>query len=827
LQKKAALGIAIAAIIVAGGLPVAYATMQRAAITSLEFDFNRFELTDVDFSDTKTVSSMQRIVDNLESPSESMLRQVFSLQKDISSISSPEGLVLDMIANTKLTFSMFVDVHNPSSFEAVIDRSQVKVSISNRELPNVVSINQQARIPAGGDTTVELRGITLSGKEAANMLVNLASNDFILTFDFVITSYFPTLLGEIPIPASLNLDIYLIPPKPSFDQNGSGFQQVAYNTNSYELSFGNNNPIPLTGKFQVGVLKGNSFLGVDVCDPACIPTNSGLAYFIRINLGSLVGIQVFEKENVSIMPGESFTMTIDNPELRNSQESAFIIRWNPDYNRIPYQIHTEIAGVAYDRQGEFSSDSLATVKKIAYNVVRDFGYVGSKEFISPDKSTFLSVSTSQTSVVAGTEVELTGRLTDLSGNGIVDAQIYFQDEDTGSGDEYLGWTYTDTDGQYSYKWAAEDTDFFDNTIDVFASYKGSTSYSESRSDTIAIEVGDFEPITYDTYLTIAASTDSAYEGDTVIFSGRLTDGDGQVLADRLVYIQDDDTGSGDEVLGSAYTDINGEYTIFWTAEDTDFFDDTIDIFASYKGSGSYDDAKSRALSIEILEYQQVKTPTSIYLQSSSTSSYEGDGITFTGALTTQSGYGISNTLIYIKDEDPDFDDELATVTTGSDGGFSFVWDAAKKDPLDNVVEVYAVFEGNAYYDDARSAQIDITIFEQQSPQPGQQQFESTTITLTASSVSPSEGDIVEFSGTLVAEDGDGVAGATVYIKDEDTGSGDDLIGTITTDVNGHYGFEWSAKRNDPFDNVVEMYAVFERSSFFGESRSVQINIQVN
>jgi protocatechuate 3,4-dioxygenase beta subunit len=827
LPKKVVIGIAVAVVLVAAIIPVAYATMQRAAITSLQFHFNKFELTDVDFSDTTTSRSIQQIFEGLEDPSETTLTQVVSLQNDMSSITSPEGFVLDMVANTKLTFSMFVDIHNPSSFEAIIDRAQVKVSINNRELPNVVSISQQARIPAGGDTTVELSGITLSGKEIANMLVNFTMNDFVLTLDFVITSYFPTLFGEVPIPANLNLDIFLIPPKPTFDVSGDGFNQVAYNTNSYELTFYNNNPIPLTGKFQVGVMKGNFLSKIGLCDPACIaPIDSGLATYIRINLGNLAGIQVFEKESVSIKQGKSFTLTIDNPDLRNREDSAFIIRWNPDYDLIPYVVHSEMAGIESTSQGEFSSQSLLTVKRIAYNLVRDFGYVGSKEFLSPDKSTYLSLSSSAASVTAGSRIEFNGKLTDLAGNGISNAQIYFQDDDALSGDEYLAWTYTDSDGRYSYSWTAEDTDFFDNTIEVFASYKGSPSYEESRSNSIAIEIGDFKQPVNDTHITITASTYSAYEGDTVIFSGRLTDENGQALANKLVYIEDEDTGSGDEDLGTAYTDNNGEYTIFWTAEDTDFFDDTIEIFASYKGSVLYSAARSQTLDIDILQYQPEKTVTSLSLQSSSYSAYEGDTIEFSGILTTQNGDSISNALIYLKDEDTGSgDDVLGTVTTGSDGSFTFDWDAQQKDPFDNVVEVYALFEGNAFYYDSQSAQIDITVYEQQVPS-GEQQFQSTSITLSVSSTSPSEGEIVEFSGTLLDESGEGVAGAMIYIKDEDTGSGDDLISIITTNSNGYYIIEWSAEPRDPFDNVVEVYAVFEGSSLYGSSRSIQINVQV-
>ncbi len=833
MVKKAIVGAIVAVVLIAGIIPVVYAGMQRAAITSLEFSFNKLELTDVDLSDTNTARSMQQVFGILEDPSSATLSQIASLENDISSISSPEGFVLDVVANTKLVFSMFIDVRNPSGFEAVIDRAQVKVSINNRELPSVVGINQQARIPAGGDTTVELSGITLSGKEAALMLVNLVSNDYVLTFDFIITSYFPSIFGEVPIPADLNVNLYLVPPKPSFSADTGGFSQVSFNVNSYELSFANNSPVPLSGKFQVGVMKGNFLSDIGLCDPSCVvPIDSGIGTFVRINLGGAVGIQVIEKENVSISPGEPFEFTIDNPELRSKEKSAFIIRWSPDFTLTPYLIHTSIAGIESTKQGEFSSESLTAVKKIAYNVVRNFGYVGSEEFTSPDMSTFLTLTVSTATVTEGNPVQFSGRLTDLSGSGISGAQIYFQDEDTGSGDEYLASSQTDSEGRYTHSWAAKDTDLVGNTLEVFASYKGSSSSGESRSDSLELVVSDYVPPK--TYLTISASSSSGYEGESITFSGTLTDENGNSVPNKLVYLQDEDTGSGDEYLGSSYTDSKGNYLIVWSVSNTDFFGGTSELFTSYKGSSSYDPSRSQTLEFEILSGDSGSTVpdkvvTDIAFDTSTSSVYEGDSIIFTGRLTTIQGDAVSDALIYVKDEDAGSgDDEIGTVRTGFDGRFTFYWDARAMDPLDNVVEVYAVFEGNAFYESARSQQFDVTVYEAQSPPPeGEQQFQETALSFDTSSTSVNEGEIVTMSGVLSGQDGFGVAGATIYIKDEDAGSGDDLIAELTTDSNGDFSFGWVAERKDPFDDVVETYAVFEGSEYFGQSRSIQINVAVS
>jgi protocatechuate 3,4-dioxygenase beta subunit len=827
------LGIVISAVVIAAIIPVAYAGMQRAAITSLKFDFDRIELTDVDLSETTAGRSLQQVISTLERPSSTSLTHLVALESDISSISSPEGFLIDVIANTRLTFSMFVKVQNPSSFEAVIDRALVKVSINNRELPNSVEVSQQARIPPGGETTVEISGISLSGKEVALILVNMAANDFILSADFAVISYFPALLGEVPIPANLNLDIFLVPPKPSLSGNSGGFSQVSLGSNSYELSFINKSPVPLNGKFQVGVLKGNFLSEIGLCNPNCIaPIDNGLATFIRLNLGSNAGIQVFERDNVLMTPTESFSFTVDNPQLRSKENSAFIIRWSPDYSLTPYRIHTQIAGVESTKQGQFSSESFSPVKKIAYNIIRDFGYVGSREFVAPDTSTHLSLVSSTHKIMEGERVNLSGRLVDTSSKGIASAQIRFYDEDTGSRDESLGTAITNSDGEFTFSWRATDTDFFDNTIELFASYSGSSTHSESRSNPVAIGIANYIPP--ETYLTLSSSDNSGYEGETVFFVGVLTDENGDPVSDKQITLHEEDTGSLDEYLGSTFTDSGGRYTLSWVVEDTDFWDNSLELFASYPGSNSFASARSEFFSFEILStptdaFEPESINTNLFLESSESSVYEGQTIIFTGRLITHDGEPLSNALVHLKDEDPaSGDDDIGSLTTGSDGQFSFSWDARQMDPYDNSAEVYAIFEGNQFYENSRSSEIAITVFAEQTASPeGEQDFQYTNIDIISSDTSVNEGELITFAGTLYGEDEIGIPNAIIEIMDDDTGSGHDLIATIVTDSQGRYDLEWTSRQMDPFDNQTEVYARFQGSDLYGSAKSITIVVTVN
>lgn len=360
-------------VIIASLLPVGYGLAQRAAVTSLKLHFNKAELANVDFSQTQTINSLQQTYYNLQNPSEGLLSQALSIQ---SSIPSEQTIFLDLLVNTRYTFNVYVDLSNPSFLPVVIDRDQIKVSISNHELPNDVSISQQVTVPAGGSTTVELQGITASGRDIASILANSISNDYVLDFNFAITSYYPTLFGEISYPTNIHLITYPIPPKPSF----TNFQQAGYNVNSYTLSFQNQNNIPIDGNMQVGVMKGNSF----GCDPACIvPVDNGIGTFLRIKGSDLFGIQVFEA-NYNIASGKTVTMDIQNPNLRSNANSAFIVRWAPSFDTIPYTATIDIAGIPQTSSGKFHSSAFSTVRNVVYDLGRNFGYVGSYQFVSPN-----------------------------------------------------------------------------------------------------------------------------------------------------------------------------------------------------------------------------------------------------------------------------------------------------------------------------------------------------------------------------------------------------------------------------------------------------------
>jgi len=85
----------------------------------------------------------------------------------------------------------------------------------------------------------------------------------------------------------------------------------------------------------------------------------------------------------------------------------------------------------------------------------------------------------------------------------------------------------------------------------------------------------------------------------VQFSGRLATEDGNVVANVLIYIKDEDTFAVDDIIGTVYTDSQGRYSLTWKAEPMDDFDKTIEVYAVFEGSSSYEKARSIQIDIEL------------------------------------------------------------------------------------------------------------------------------------------------------------------------------------------------------------------------------------
>ena len=255
-------------------------------------------------------------------------------------------------------------------------------------------------------------------------------------------------------------------------------------------------------------------------------------------------------------------------------------------------------------------------------------------------------------------------------------------------------------------------------------------------------------------------------------------------------------------------------------------------FESSKQISIVDEVKKK---ISEIKEQNKKQGTRISLSVSESAVYQGDMVSINGRLTTADGRALTDVVVNIKDEDiGSGDDDIQRLRTDSRGNFGFNWNARIMDPFDGTVEIHAVFEGNQDFESARSVQRNVYVEEYveqgYAPRETQSQprstFSQTSLSIYIPYYTINSGEILPISGILVDSQGYSLQNGIIYIKDEDTGSGDDDIVAIYTDENGEFYYPWIARTMDPFDDVVEIYAVFEGTQDFGSSRSIQIDILV-
>lgn len=100
----------------------------------------------------------------------------------------------------------------------------------------------------------------------------------------------------------------------------------------------------------------------------------------------------------------------------------------------------------------------------------------------------------------------------------------------------------------------------------------------------------------------------------------------------------------------------------------------------------------------------------------------------------------------------------------------------------------------------------------------------TVLTLSGVPSQANAGQIVTFTGSLKNTEGLPVQGATIYIKDEDIGSGDEILTTATTNSNGMFSSSWYAKNTDFWDSTIEVYAIYEGSYEVQKSKTRIYNL---
>ena len=182
------------------------------------------------------------------------------------------------------------------------------------------------------------------------------------------------------------------------------------------------------------------------------------------------------------------------------------------------------------------------------------------------------------SAYVGDVVTFTGTL-HLDGRNPEGAVVHIKDEDTFSGDDLLASAYVDSDGRFVARWIAEDVDP-DIFADVYAVFEGDYASQSARSPEQRIAV-----LTYGGSLVLDSIPQSAAFGESVTMSGTLYL-DGRNPEGAVVYIKEEDSFSGDDLLASAYVGSDGRFNTYWIAEDIDPTND-IEVYAVFEGNARF------------------------------------------------------------------------------------------------------------------------------------------------------------------------------------------------------------------------------------------------
>ncbi len=414
----------------------------------------------------------------------------------------------------------------------------------------------------------------------------------------------------------------------------------------------------------------------------------------------------------------------------------------------------------------------------------------------------------------GDAVVFSGKLTTTSNHVVPGATVYIKDDVSFGRDTVIGKAFTDDRGEFRVAWTAKPRS--SGEWDFYATYGGSQRVSEARSSTYGVDVSSRHsgasggaPANsirdYSTILTLDRIQDTAWVGDRVTFTGRLTSGDGPV-SNAVVRIMEDDPFVKDERLAWGRTDGTGRFSIPWKAAAADL-ETEFDVYALFTGSSSYERSRTANQEMDV-----VKRGGSLTLDRIQDAAWVGDRVTFTGKLTS-GGWPVSNAVVRIMEDDPlDKDERLAWGRTDGTGRFSIPWKAAAAD-LETEFDVYALFTGSSSYERSRTANQEMYVVKR-----------GGSLTLDKIPDAAWVGDRVTFTGKLTSG-GWPVSNAVVRIMEDDPLAKDERLAWGRTDGTGRFSIPWKAAAAD-LETEFDVYALFTGSSSYERSRTANQEMYV-
>jgi len=310
---------------------------------------------------------------------------------------------------------------------------------------------------------------------------------------------------------------------------------------------------------------------------------------------------------------------------------------------------------------------------------------GNYEYLLPGVS-FITINVNPNETSVGSNVTISGKITPIKAN--VNVTIHYRLNKTGEIFTNLSEVKTDTSSNYNYIW----TTTTNGTFELYSSWPGDADTNPANStstmpnplvtvkltSTITVDV---DPKTVDALfnVTISGYIDPAKTGVTVTMYYRLNR-----------------TGEKWAVLGTAPTNLTGNYTLLWTAKKkTTNQTDKFEIKSGWSG-----DEEIAAVNSTITMLTVNRVPTQIAISIDSSTIALGQNVTISGKITPTRQYSGVEIFYNTTRIDP-----LIPINTNMTGHFSHTWK-----PLKNATYMLkAKWGGNANLFENESATTRLTV----------------------------------------------------------------------------------------------------------------------
>ena len=120
-------------------------------------------------------------------------------------------------------------------------------------------------------------------------------------------------------------------------------------------------------------------------------------------------------------------------------------------------------------------------------------------------------------------------------------------------------------------------------------------HSQSRQQAQPVQESSYQIIS----ISLQASSYSASSGNTITFSGRLTDSAGKGIPNILVYVKMNTPLYLDPVIAQGYTGYKGDFSMDWMAHKPHWYSNTGNFYAIFDGSNNYSSSKSQEISVSV------------------------------------------------------------------------------------------------------------------------------------------------------------------------------------------------------------------------------------